>query len=143
MVVSAPAIAYAKSNPDGGVKLTGFPLLNSITVPVPGGSASSTEGGTVNVPGPTGTLQTKEPVKPEAVEDEVPVISAKPEPPVQLTVNPCARVTVASVFALVHTSGVGKLRLAVKAPTSLPPLPVNVKTVPEGGRNPAGERAAP
>ena len=54
-------------------------------------------------------------------------ITTVPLPPVQETVIPLARVTVALFTGLTRVGKVGMVRFAVKEPTSAPPVPVKVK----------------
>ena len=48
---------------------------------------------------------------------------------------PVARETVLAELMFVHVRMLPKETVAVKAPISLPPVPVNVKAPPVGGRN--------
>jgi len=67
------------------------------------------------------------------------------EPPVQVTVTPCARFTAVIESMLLQTSGSLKFRVVVKAPTLaaavVPPVAMNVKDPPVAGMNPAGSAA--
>src|SRR5450755_1515289 len=94
----------------------------------PVGSASSTEGGIVNLPALMGALQT-------AAAPAVHKLSVQPftsittfplPPPVQVTVIPSVRFTVALFTGLTRVGDAGMVMVALKAPTSAPPVPVTV-----------------
>jgi len=131
------------SIPDAAKVLNDVKLATSM-LPVPPGKLNVTKFGTWKVPADTGARQEKLPLTPLAGSSDVPVISTKEPgaPPVQVTSNPLARLTVASESWLVQLrSGLGKVKGALKLPTFAPPLPLKVNAPPEVGMNPDGNSA--
>src|SRR5579872_3826151 len=94
---------------------------------LPAGSASRTYGGIVNVPRLAGTWQTAETLLSHARSVQASTaISRFPEPPVQFTINPLARVAVPLFTGLTNVAPSGIVTAPLNGPTSAPPAPANV-----------------
>src|SRR5215467_6071163 len=91
------------------------------------GRAESTHAGTVNVPLlASPAMHVNAAATPAAGFSELPVISTRPEP-LQVTVKSCDRSILVIASWPVQEAGLpGMLRVALNAPTSLPPEPLSI-----------------
>ena len=133
--------AVPTSSPEAE-KCVGIDTLYKTKSPFAGGIASNTEGGTVKTPALTGAAQAKSTVwfaGAAVVEDPRITTNEPDEPPLHVTVTPCARLMVETAFMFVHTRGEGiEFDALLKGPMTADPEPLKVNVPPPVGINPAG-----